>query len=117
MPETGKPLQAAVKRLRKRAEFLAVRRGEKRRGRLFLMEVLDRGDGGAARVGFTVTKKVGNAVVRNRIRRRLKEAVRVHAAGDMQPGNDYVIVGREEVLTAPFAAIKTELSRRMRRTR
>ena len=58
----------------------------------------------AARVGFTVTKKVGNAVVRNRIRRRLKEAVRVHAAGDMQPGNDYVIVGREEVLTAPFAA-------------
>ena len=68
------------------------------------MEVLDRGDGGAARVGFTVTKKVGNAVVRNRIRRRLKEAVRVHAADDMQPGNDYVIVGREEVLTAPFAA-------------
>ena len=81
------------------------------------MEVLDRGDGDAARVGFTVTKKVGNAVVRNRIRRRLKEAVRVHAADDMQPGNDYVIVGREEVLTAPFAAIKTELSRRIRGTR
>ena len=116
LPETGEPLQAAVKRLRKRAEFLAVRRGEKRRGRLFLMEVLDRGDGAAARVGFTVTKKVGNAVVRNRIRRRLKEAVRVHVAGDMQPGNDYVIVGREEVLTAPFAAIKTELSRRIRGT-
>ena len=81
------------------------------------MEVLDRGDGAAARVGFTVTKKVGNAVIRNRIRRRLKEAVRVHAAGDMQPGNDYVIVGREEVLTAPFAAIRTELSRRIRGTR
>lgn len=81
------------------------------------MEVLDRGDGGVARVGFTVTKKVGNAVVRNRIRRRLKEAVRVHAAGDMQPGNDYVIVGREEVLAAPFAAISTELSRRIRGTR
>lgn len=81
------------------------------------MEVLDRGDGGAARVGFTVTKKVGNAVVRNRVRRRLKEAVRVHAAGDMQPGNDYVIVGREEVLTAPFAAITTELSRRIHGTR
>lgn len=81
------------------------------------MEVLDRGDDGAARVGFTVTKKVGNAVVRNRIRRRLKEAVRVHAAGDMRPGKDYVIVGREEVLTAPFAAIRTELSRRIRGTR
>ncbi len=81
------------------------------------MEVLDRGDGDAPRVGFTVTRKVGNAVVRNRIRRRLKEAVRVHAAGDMQPGNDYVIVGREEVLTAPFSAIRTELSRRLRRAR
>ena len=117
MPETGKPLQPAPARLRKRAEFLAVRRGEKRRGRFFLLEVLDRGDQDAARVGFTVTKKVGNAVVRNRIRRRLKEAVRVHAAGDMQPGNDYVIVGREDVLAAPFAEIKTELSRRLRKTR
>jgi ribonuclease P protein component len=81
------------------------------------MEVLDRGDHGVARVGFTVTKKVGNAVVRNRVRRRLKEAVRVGAAGDMLPGNDYVIVGREDVLSAPFAQIAAELSRRMRATR
>jgi ribonuclease P protein component len=117
LPETGKPALAAPARLRKRAEFLAVRRGEKRRGRLFLMEVLDRGDQGVARVGFTVTKKVGNAVVRNRVRRRLKEAVRVGAAGDMLPGNDYVIVGREDVLSAPFAQIAAELSRRMRATR
>jgi ribonuclease P protein component len=117
LPETGKPLQPAPARLRKRAEFLAVRRGEKRRGRFFLLEVLERGDQDAARVGFTVTKKVGNAVVRNRIRRRLKEAVRVHAVGDMQRGNDYVIVGREDVLAGPFAEIKTELSRRLRKTR
>ena len=81
------------------------------------MEVLDRGDGGAPRIGFTVTKKVGNAVVRNRIRRRLKEAVRVHAAGDMAPGSDYVIVGREDILAAPFAEIAAELSRRMRGAR
>ena len=115
MPGSRAP--AAFGRLRKRREFLAVRRGEKRRGRFFLLEVLDRGDQDYARVGFTVTKKVGNAVVRNRIRRRLKEAVRVHAAGDMQRGNDYVIVGREDVLAAPFAEIKTELSRRLRKTR
>ena len=102
-------------RLRKRAEFLAVRRGEKRRGRLFLLEVLARGDTAAPRVGFTVTRKVGNAVVRNRIRRRLREAVRVHAADDMQPGNDYVIVGRGEALAASFAEIGAELSRRLRR--
>lgn len=115
MPAPGKAPDIA--RLRKRAAFLAVRRGEKRRGRLFLLEVLDRGDHDAPRVGFTVTKKVGNAVVRNRVRRRLREAVRTHAAGDMSPGSDYVIVGREDVLAAPFSEIRTELSRRLRKPR
>lgn len=100
--------------MRKREQFLAVRRGEKRRGRLFLLEVLQRGDDAAPRVGFTVTRKVGNAVVRNRVRRRLKEAVRVGAARDMAPGHDYVIVGREDVLAAPFARLTDELARRVR---
>ena len=117
MPATGKPVGPNPKRLLKRAEFLAVRRGEKRRGRLFLVEVLDRNDGLSPRVGFTVTKKVGNAVVRNRVRRRLREAVRTHAASDMTPGNDYVIVGREDVLAIPFGQLKAELSRRLRGTR
>lgn len=110
---TGQP----VGRLRKRAEFLAVRGGEKRRGRLFLLEVLDRGTEDAPRFGITVTRKTGNAVVRNRIRRRLREAVRVRAADDMAPGTDYVIVGRRDVLDAPFEDLKTELSRRIRGTR
>ena len=117
MPVTGKPRQVAPARLSKRAEFLAVRRGEKRRGPLFLVEALARSDSGPPRVGLTVTRKVGNAVVRNRVRRRLNEAVRVLAAGDMQPGNDYVVVGRKEVLTAPFADIGAELSRRFRAKR
>lgn len=104
-------------RLKKRAQFLAVRRGEKRRGRLFLLEVLDRKDSAPARAGFTVTKKVGNAVVRNRVRRRLKEAVRVHAGGDMAIGNDYVIVGRREVLDVPFDDLAREMSRRLRGVR
>jgi ribonuclease P protein component len=117
LPSIGKLRQPAPARLRKRAQFLAVRRGDKRRGRLFLLEVLDRGDVAAPRVGFTVTKKVGNAAVRNRIRRRLKEAVRVHAAGDMCAGSDYVIVGREDVLAAPFSDIGAELSRRLRKAR
>ncbi len=115
MPQAGNPSRTPPKRLRKRAEFLAVRRGEKRRGRLFLLELLQRGDPEPPRVGFTVTRKAGNAVVRNRIRRRLREAVRVHAVDDMQPGNDYVIVGREEVLAASFDEIGNELSRRLRR--
>lgn len=114
MPVSGISEPAAPARLRKREEFLAVRRGEKRRGRLFLLEVLDRGDEAAPRAGFTVTKKVGNAVVRNRVRRRLKEAVRVDAARDMAPGHDYVIVGREDVLTVPFTQLADELARRIR---
>ncbi len=118
MPETGKPgATTAPAKLRKRAEFLAVRRGEKRRGRLLLLEVLERGDAKPPRFGLTVTKKAGNAVQRNRIRRRLREAVRRHAAGDMLAGNDYVIVGRGEIVRAPFATLVSELSRRIRATR
>lgn len=82
-----------------------------------MLEVLDRGDDQAPRVGFTVTKKSGNAVRRNRIRRRLKEAVRCHAAGDMAAGNDYVIVGRSEILSAPFGQLTAELTRRIRNRR
>lgn len=93
-----------------------MRAGEKRRGRLFLLEALNRKDDGAPRIGVTVTKKVGNAVVRNRIRRRIKEAVRVHAADDMAPGNDYVVVARRDVLAAPFNTLKAELARRIRGT-
>jgi ribonuclease P protein component len=114
LPDNGIPPRNLPARLRKRAEFLAVRRGEKRRGKLFLLEVLDRGDGRPPRVGFTVTRKTGNAVVRNRVRRRLREAMRVHAAADMSAGSDYVIVGRDDILAAPFSDIAAELSRRIR---
>src|SRR5690606_15059191 len=110
---TGGMAGTPYDRLRKRAEFLSVRKGEKRRGRYFLLEVLDRKDGGAPRAGITVTKKLGGAVTRNRIRRRLREALRRHAARDMAPGHDYVIVGRREILDAPFGALQAELSRRM----
>ncbi|WP_245410246.1 ribonuclease P protein component [Falsochrobactrum shanghaiense] len=110
-----------ILRLRKRAEFLAVRNGEKRRGPLFLLEVRQRPEeesqlakiGEKPRVGFTVTKKNGNAVIRNRIRRRLKEAVRCHAGRDMASSTDYVIVAREQALTAPFTQLAEEISRRI----
>ena len=101
-------------RLRERPEFLAVQRGEKRRGRLFLLEVLARGDRGNSRYGITVTRKQGNSVERNRIRRRIREAVRTHAARDMIPGKDYVIVGWRDIIRAPFGELRDELSRRMR---
>ncbi len=102
------------KKLRTRSEFRAVQRGEKRRGSLFLLEVLERGDEQPARSGITVTRKQGNAVERNRIRRRIREAVRIQAHRDMAPGNDYVIVGRREILNVSFEALRKQLSLRIR---
>ncbi|MGH6862046.1 MAG: ribonuclease P protein component, partial [Phyllobacterium sp.] len=91
-----------------------VRNGEKRRGVYFLVEVKERDDrDGPPRVGFTVTRKNGNAVVRNRIKRRLREAVRVNVADDMASGTDYVIVARRDALNAPFADLTRELSKRV----
>ncbi len=103
-----------VGRLKSRPQFLAVRNGEARRGRTFLLEVLDRKEPEEApRVGFTVTKKHGNAVERNRMRRRLKEAVRQSAGFAMKNGHDYVIVARREVLTAPFAELAAQIAQRV----
>ncbi|WP_034853862.1 ribonuclease P protein component [Sinorhizobium sojae] len=103
-----------VGRLKSRPQFLAVRAGESRKGPLFLLEVLDRDDPGAQpRVGFTVTKKHGNAVERNRMRRRLKEAVRLCAGFAMKPGHDYVIVARRDLLNAPFDALTRALEDRI----
>lgn len=111
---TNERPKKTVGRLKSRPQFLAVRAGEKRRGNFFLVEALDRALPEAEpRVGFTVTKKHGNAVERNRMRRRLKEAVRLHAGFAMQPGHDYVVVARRDVLTAPFEKLVSELVQRI----
>ena len=111
---TNERPKKTVGRLKSRPQFLAVREGEKRRGGFFLLEMLDRKLADAdPRVGFTVTKKHGNAVERNRMRRRLKEAVRLHAGFAMQPGHDYVVVARRDVLTAPFEKLASELVSRI----
>lgn len=101
-------------RLKNRPDFLAVQKGERRKGANFLLEVLDRNEPESdARVGFTVTKKQGNAVERNRMRRRLKEAVRLSAGFAMKPGHDYVIVARRDVLKTPFAQLSSQLADRI----
>ncbi|MBB6486528.1 ribonuclease P protein component [Rhizobium lusitanum] len=111
---TNERPKKTVGRLKSRPQFLAVREGEKRKGGFFLLEMLDRKLADAdPRVGFTVTKKHGNAVERNRMRRRLKEAVRLHAGFAMQPGHDYVVVARRDVLTAPFEKLASELVSRI----
>ena len=57
----------------------------------------------ACRVGFTVSRQVGNAVERNRVRRRLREVVRLAADTALCAGHDYVLIGRRAALQAPFA--------------
>jgi len=96
--------------LRKRSEFLAVRRGTKVRGAFVLVEAFDRSDEAEPRLGLTVSKKNGNAVKRNRIKRRLREAVRLRGAGDMAVGNDYVIVSTPKALSAPFQDLCSDVA-------
>ncbi len=109
-----KDKKKTVGRLKSRPQFLAVRNGEARRGRTFLLEVLDRKQPDEPpRVGFTVTKKHGNAVERNRMRRRLKEAVRKSAGFAMENGHDYVIVARREVLGISFSNLTEQLAARI----
>ena len=61
------------------------------------------------RIGLTVTKKVGNAVVRNRIRRRLREALRKIAPDAGLPDHDYVVMARDRALTLGFEALIAEI--------
>jgi ribonuclease P protein component len=67
------------------------------------------------RLGFTVTRRVGNAVVRNRVRRRLREAARLLFRDRQLSGVDLVLVGREATLTRPFAALTDDLRRALAR--
>jgi ribonuclease P protein component len=83
-------------------EFIAVQKGERRSTATVRAQALRRGDSSPCRVGFTTTKKIGNAVVRNRARRRLREAARALAPEFALPGVDYVFLATETTATAPW---------------
>lgn len=102
-------------RLKKRADFLAIRSGPRRGTRGFLLQGRQRradeqGPAQSARVGFTVTKKIGNAVARNRIRRRLREALRTTPGLAICAHGDYVIVARKAVLDMSFQELQRDLT-------
>jgi ribonuclease P protein component len=96
-------------RLRQRADFLAVANGARANSAAFVLQARRRDDDGPVRVGFTVTKKNGNAPERNRIRRRLRELVKRLDAVSMRPHSDYVLVGRRAALTCDFATMLEDL--------
>ncbi|WP_284178086.1 ribonuclease P protein component [Rhabdaerophilum sp. SD176] len=68
-------------------------------------------DDGVVRYGLTVTRKVGNAVIRNRIRRRLRAAIRALAQRHEGPAMDIVVLARASLLTLPFSSIEADLAR------
>jgi ribonuclease P protein component len=67
------------------------------------------------RVGFTVSRKVGNAVIRNRVRRRLREVARLVIPGQARPDLDYVLIGRQGAVSRDFAILQQELVEALRR--
>lgn len=74
-----------------------------------IVQMRERSDDRPPRVGFTVTRKLGGAVERNRIRRRLKEAARLGLAERVRSGRDYVIIGRPEAAVRPFSLLIGDL--------
>ena len=103
-------------RLKRRAEFLRVAAsGRKAAVHGLVLQALPRDDPGPARLGFTVTKRVGNAVVRNRTRRRLREAARLLLREHPVHGADLVLIGRDTTRDREFALLVDDLRRALRK--
>ena len=105
----------AIERLKTRAEFLHVRDGSRFAAPSLVLQARARGENGAlphvARFGFTASKALGGAVLRNRARRRLKEAVRIVGPEHAVPGYDYVLIARAGTVQRRFTEITRDLER------
>lgn len=117
MTDSGTPKPPVkVSRLVKRADFLRLARGRKWAAPgLVLQSAPAPEPASAVRVGFTATKKLGNAVVRNRVKRRLREAARLVLPLSAAPGHDYVLIGREATAERPFDALLDDLKQALRK--
>jgi ribonuclease P protein component len=104
---------APFSRLRKRAEFQRVARGARWQSEAFVLQAAKRSEPfvEGPRVGFTATRKTGDAGERNRLRRRLKEALRLAEKLDARPDHDYVLIARRGALSRPFDLLRADLNR------
>jgi ribonuclease P protein component len=100
----------ALSKLHRRGDYLAAKRGKRAHCAPFVLQARRRGDHAPARVGITVTRKVGGAVVRNRIKRRLKSAITSPAGLGFRTGYDYVLIARALAASAPFDALTSALT-------
>lgn len=103
-------------RMTRRADFLAANRGLRQPMPGFVLLVRDRRDGDESlRLGITVTKKIGGAVVRNRMKRRFRALARELLPENGIAGADHVLIGREGGIERDFAALRAELEKALRR--
>jgi ribonuclease P protein component len=115
-------MSPAVLRLKRRPDFLRVAASGRRWVTPGLILQARRQPAGVAkdvadpvvRIGFTVSRKVGNAVARNRVRRRLRAAVARLVAAHARGGQDYVLIGRAGTLRRPFNALMEDLEAALR---
>jgi ribonuclease P protein component len=103
-----------MQRLKKRSEFLRAARGIRRVTPGLTLEICPNPDSAALRVGFTASRKVGGAVVRNRAKRRLRAAAAAVLPLCGLPGTDYVLVARRDTATRPFESLKSDLAQALR---
>jgi ribonuclease P protein component len=111
-----------MERLKRRTDFRAAARGARAPAKAFVLQAVKRGgtDEGqipplAPRLGFTVSRQVGNAVERNRVKRRLREAVRLSPDDKFCAGHDYVLIGRRAALALPFGDMLRDLDAALHR--
>jgi len=107
-----------LQHLRVRADFLRAARGIRRTTQGITLEVCATPPAnvkdGAVRVGFTASKKIGGAVVRNRAKRRLRAAAAAVLPLCGVPGTDYVLVARRDTVTRPFDGLLSDLAQALR---
>jgi ribonuclease P protein component len=109
-----------VQRLKRREDFLRAAKGDRFHARAFTLQatvLAETAEPALARFGITVTKRIGGAVERNRIKRRLREALRACLDLPASPGRDYVIVAKAEALTTDFQTLRADLANAVRRIR
>ncbi|MGJ8622749.1 MAG: ribonuclease P protein component [Yoonia sp.] len=118
-PETGTPaVSVCLQVLKKRADFVRASSARRQGTAGIHLQARKRPEGEASgiRVGFTCSKKVGNAVARNRAKRRLREVARIVLPELGRDGWDYVLVGRKDTTAAlPFDTLLADMRRAMRK--
>ena len=102
--------------LKKRSDFLAANSGRRANTPGFVLLVRDRQDGDPViRVGFTVTRKIGKAVVRNRMKRRFRALAREVIPANGRPGSDHVMIGRSGGVERDFGQLRKDLEQALRK--